>query len=156
MKNKNVGKTIGDKISDLLAEQGKMQKGLAEELDVLPNVISYFCKGTRTPNTEQLIKISCFFNVSADYLLGLSEVRSYDADLISVCQYTGLNEEAVAALRQFNTKEHKDLMGVLNRLISEGVLTDMARILSAKEQVKYLKYDFMDFMVNLANKFVRR
>lgn len=131
-------------------------KKQAEQIDIpYPTFNNYKYNKAECP-ISTIVKIAKYYNVSTDYLLGLSEVKSNNADLISVCQYTGLNEEAVSMLRQFNTKEHKDLMGVVNRLISEGDLTDMARILSAKEQVKYLKYDFMDFMVNLANKFVRR
>lgn len=98
MENNTTKKIVGGKINSLLAEQGKTQKELAEELDVLPNVISYFCKGTRTPNTEQLIKISRFFNVSTDYLLGLSGDSTTDQDLKKFLDYTGLNREIVEEL----------------------------------------------------------
>lgn len=98
MESNTIRKTVGNKINSLLAEQGKTQKELAEELDVLPNVISYFCKGTRTPNTEQLIKISRFFNVSTDYLLGLSGDSTTDQDLKKFLDYTGLNNEIIEEL----------------------------------------------------------
>lgn len=153
MKMKDI---FGVRLHELRENRGESLRKLADSVGVSQQSLSFCERGERTANNILIRKIAEHYSVSADYLLGLSEVKSNNADLISVCQYTGLNEEAVSMLRQFNTKEHKDLMGVLNRLISEGVLTDMARILSAKEQVKYLKYDFMDFMVNLANKFVRR
>lgn len=147
---------FGKRLFEIRKEHGETQQELADDLGITRQSLSFYEQGERTANIDFIRKVAEHYNVSADYLLGLSEIKSNNADLISVCQYTGLNEEAVSMLRQFNAKEHKDLMGVVNRLISEGVLTDMARILSAKEQVKYLKYDFMDFMVNLANKFVRR
>lgn len=95
MENNNTKKTIGNRINTLLAEQRKTQKALADELGVKPNVISYFCKGERTPNTEQIVKIAKYFNVSADYLLGLSGNKALDEKLQFVCNYTGLHENAI-------------------------------------------------------------
>ena len=59
---------VGIRINTLLAQQGLKQKDLAEYLGVKANVISYFVKGERTPNTEQIKKIAEFFNTTADYL----------------------------------------------------------------------------------------
>lgn len=95
MENSNFKKIIGLRINTLLADQKVSQKALAEELGVLPNVISYFCKGTRTPNTEQIIKIAKFFNVSTDYLLGLTDVKSTNTSIKDICEYTGLNEKSI-------------------------------------------------------------
>ena len=95
MENDNLKKIIGNRINSLLAEQNKTQKELADEIGVKPNVISYFCKGTRTPNTEQIIKIAVFFNTSADYLLGIQKEKTQNKDVTFICKYTGLNEDAV-------------------------------------------------------------
>ena len=84
-----------DKQKSLLAEQDKTQKELAEKLEIKPNVISYFCKGDRTPNTEQIVKIAKFFNVSTDYLLGLTDIKSTDTTIQGICEYTGLTDGAV-------------------------------------------------------------
>ena len=51
-------KIIGNRINTLLAKKNIMQKQLAEYLEVTDNTISYFVKGKRTPNTEQIIKIA--------------------------------------------------------------------------------------------------
>lgn len=152
----NQKQIFAQRLSELRHERKLTQKDLSNQLHIQRVSIAKYETSERKPSLIDLLQFANFFDVPTDYLLGLSDVKSYDTDLNSICQYTGLDEKAVAALRQFNTKEHKDLMGIVNRLISEGVLTDMARILSEKEQVKYLKYDFMEFMVNLANKFVRR
>lgn len=89
---------VGSRINAALTKQGKTQKELAEHLGVMPNVISYFCKGERTPNTEQIVKICHFLDVSADYLLGLSSIESTDADMQLVHKVTGLSEKAVEVL----------------------------------------------------------
>lgn len=89
---------IGKRIETALSVSGKKQKDLAEYLGILPNTVSYFCKGTRTPNTEQIIKIAKFLDVSADYLLGLSKVMTVETDIKAVCKFTGLSEKSVKSL----------------------------------------------------------
>lgn len=73
-----LSKKIGGNINNLLAVQNKKQNELAKALGVTDNTVSYFCNGNRMPNTEQIIKIAKYFNVSSDYLLGLSNVASKD------------------------------------------------------------------------------
>ena len=104
MENNNIKKTIGKRINSLLAKQDKTQKALADELGVKPNIISYFCKGERTPNTEQLVKIARFFNVSADYLLGIGKDFTTDDELKFICNYTGLSQQAI--IRISNMKNY--------------------------------------------------
>lgn len=98
-------KTIGKRINAALAEKDVKQKELAEYLGVKDNTVSYWCSGKRTPNTEQIIKISKRLDVSADYLLGLSEPKTRDDDLKFVCEYTELSEEAVKTLRECKALE---------------------------------------------------
>ena len=91
-------KAIGNKINSLLAEKGICQKDLAKELGVKDNIISYWCNGNRKPNTEQIVQIAKFFNVSSDYLLGLSNVPTTDKDFKYVCDTTGFKMETIKFL----------------------------------------------------------
>lgn len=61
--------------------------------------IGYYADGSSSPDWESLKFISNYFSVSADYLLGLSDVRSSNPNMKIVCDYTGLSEDAVQALR---------------------------------------------------------
>ncbi len=94
----NTRKIIGCRINELLAINDVKQKELAAYLSISDNIVSYFVKGTRVPNTEQIIKIANFFNVSSDYLLGLTDVKTTDTDLKMIVDYTGLSEECVEML----------------------------------------------------------
>lgn len=96
--NSKISKAIGKRINALLAKKFKRQKDLATALGVNDNTISYFVSGKRMPNTEQIIKISDFFGVSADYLLGLSDTPTTDKDIQFICEYTGLSEKSVEKL----------------------------------------------------------
>ncbi len=91
-------KVIGQRINSALAAANKKQKELAAALGVTDNTISYFASGKRTPNTEQIIKIAEFLNVSADYLLGLSDVQSTDIDTQAICKKIGCSEEVIENL----------------------------------------------------------
>lgn len=46
---------------------------LAHKLQISPASVNAYETGLSQPNLDTLIKISCFFDVSADYLLGLSD-----------------------------------------------------------------------------------
>ena len=94
-------KNIGKRINDVLAKKGIMQKELAEHLGVTANTVSYYLSGERCPDIDKLIEISRFLNVSTDFLLGLSDVKSTNIEVKSICDYTGLSEMAVAKLHFF-------------------------------------------------------
>lgn len=88
-------KIIGSRINSALAMNNTLQKELAKQLNVKDNIVSYWCKGDRTPNTSQIIQIANYLNVSTDYLLGVTDVATTDKDLKFVCDYTGLDEKSI-------------------------------------------------------------
>lgn len=51
--------------------RGYTQKQVATALGVTYNAISQYESGTREPSIDLLIKLCKFFDVSADYLIGL-------------------------------------------------------------------------------------
>lgn len=69
-------KAIGCRINEALALRDVKQKDLAEILGVTDNTVSYYCSGSRTPNTQQITEIAKFLNVSTDWLLGLSDAKT--------------------------------------------------------------------------------
>lgn len=95
MSKKANSKLIGQRINTALELNNIKQKELAQQLGVKDNVVSYWCSGSRTPNTEQIVEIADFLKVSTDYLLGVSEVATTDKDIKFICEFTGLNEETV-------------------------------------------------------------
>ncbi|MBQ7596081.1 MAG: helix-turn-helix transcriptional regulator, partial [Clostridia bacterium] len=63
------------------------------------NTVSYWCNGHRAPNLEQVIKIATLFNVSIDYLTGVTDVSSTDVDIKAMRNYLGLYEETLHDLK---------------------------------------------------------
>lgn len=62
--------------------------------------MEYYEKGLRLPDVCVLAKIADFYDVSADYLLGRSDVMNIDADkqINAACHYTGLSESSIKEL----------------------------------------------------------
>ncbi|HFL2413383.1 TPA: helix-turn-helix domain-containing protein [Clostridioides difficile] len=63
------------RLKELRIDAGLKQSELAKELDISPSTIGMYEQGRRSADQETLLKISDFFNVSTDYLLGKSNER---------------------------------------------------------------------------------
>jgi len=66
---------FGLRLKTLRLAKSLTQKQLAEKLDIGKGAISAYEQNTMYPSIDVLIKICQFFNVSADFLLGLSETK---------------------------------------------------------------------------------
>lgn len=65
--------TIGQKIKKLRKEKSLSLKDLEKAIEIDRNMICNIEAGRRNLTVENLIKICKFFNVSADWLLGLKD-----------------------------------------------------------------------------------
>lgn len=64
---------IGNQIKSLRTRRGMTQEALAEQLNVSPQAVSKWERGTALPDIQQLPAISAFFGVSIDELFALSD-----------------------------------------------------------------------------------
>lgn len=62
-----------NRIKELRANQGLNMREAARQLHIPYTTYVNYEKGAREPNSEMLIKLANFFNVSIDYLLGRSD-----------------------------------------------------------------------------------
>lgn len=60
-------------MKELRTERGLLLKDVAKAIGVTLNAISMYESGVREPNLSTLKKFCVFFDVSSDYLLGLSD-----------------------------------------------------------------------------------
>ena len=65
-----------DRIKELREEYKITQKQLSEILGVTRTAVSKWEAGENGPNSEILVKLADYFNVSTDYLLGLTETKN--------------------------------------------------------------------------------
>ena len=66
---------FAQRMRELRQQSAQPQKVLAEQLGVSVNQVSEMEKGTRMTTLEKLAVICCYYNVSADYLLGLTDEK---------------------------------------------------------------------------------
>ena len=65
--------TFGDRLKSLRQEKGIGQIALAKALGVGKSIISLWELNKCEPTISNLVKIAKFFDVSADYLVGLEQ-----------------------------------------------------------------------------------
>ena len=66
---------FGERLKELREERDMTQEELSNFLNVTRQSISGYETGSNEPILENLVKISKIFNVSIDYLLGLTKDR---------------------------------------------------------------------------------
>lgn len=64
--------SLGEKIRNLREDMDLTQTDLGKALNMTQRKISYIEHGTYEPSIDDLIALCQFFNVSSDYLLGIS------------------------------------------------------------------------------------
>lgn len=74
------------------------QAQLAEITGKTRQTISQYVNGVSEPGYDTLVKIADHFHVSLDYLLGRSDVSSFDLTVQEIHRKTGLTEENITLL----------------------------------------------------------
>ena len=65
------------RIRELREDHDRKQKEIADILNISQQQYSLYENGNRDIKTEQIIKLCLFYNVSADYILGLPKGMPY-------------------------------------------------------------------------------
>ncbi len=84
----------------LLIERKITNKELAEHLALESNSISNYVTGKRAPNLETVVKIAKFLNISADYLLGITNNPNMPNIQIAAKADKQLSDEQVHEIRK--------------------------------------------------------
>lgn len=105
----NYDSAFATRLRKLISKNNISKNQLSEEIGVSRQAISQYCDGLTIPNADKLLKIAEFFNVSLDYLVGRTENFTTDNKLSFVCDYTGLNEDAVKNLNEWTNKDFLNL-----------------------------------------------
>ena len=93
---------FANRLSELREDNDVKQSDLAKMLSLKPSAISKYETGLTQPNLSTIIKIAEIFNVSVDYLLGVSSVKNpYTKE-----NFTPMECEIITRYRKLN-KENK-------------------------------------------------
>ena len=93
---------FASKISALRREKKITQKDAAAELGVSQALLSHYEKGIRECNLEFVKKAAVYYNVSADFLLGLSDTKHGSRDIFDEADIpSDAQTETTTVLRAF-------------------------------------------------------
>lgn len=76
---------FAERITELRKERGLKRQQVADDLGITRASLEFYEKGKRKPDIEMTARIAKYYNVSADYLLGLSKTPS----LLLPCPFCG-------------------------------------------------------------------
>ena len=88
---------IGERLKEVRGDHGDTQHDLAEKLNVSQFTVQSWEQGKSSPSHEFLVKICKLYEVSADFLLGLSD----DDPVFHAKAMTRLNDENRKTLKKF-------------------------------------------------------
>lgn len=74
----------------------------ADKLGMSRATVGFYAAGKRIPDALGIKTIANRCNVSADWLVGLSDSRSTDKDIQNAVRTTGLSDKAVSSLKEMN------------------------------------------------------
>ena len=100
-----------ERLKGLIEDSNTTITAIARELGIARQSVSQYVDGTGQPNAERIYKISRFFGVSSDYLLGLSDTPTADTTIRAICEHTGLSDSFISWL-----ETHKDYAPQVEKL----------------------------------------
>ncbi|WP_312650276.1 helix-turn-helix domain-containing protein [Aminipila sp.] len=74
-------KSLGDKIKELRIALGMTQEYLADQLEITVKSVQRYERGKSRPDTYTIAKLAVFFEVSSDYLLGISCIQEQKEEI---------------------------------------------------------------------------
>ena len=137
--NKNHNSSCGARLKLLIQDSKKSQNTVAAELGTPKGTLSRYVRDVSTPPLTEAVRIAEYFQVSLDYLAGISDCRSHDTDMQAVCRYTGLSDAAIRTLQSFQTLLDCNAYTILDKH------TDSADFLS----IVFESAAFQDFLFHL-------
>lgn len=118
-----------EKINVLYREQKLSASALAREIHISPAAMNFYLSGERRPDIETLSKICTYFNCSADWLLGLSDVRSSSSDVQAAVKSLGIDEAFIKETTKLDEHSRLTLYSFLTTPgLNETIIPDLIEL----------------------------
>lgn len=92
------GLSFGERLGDLITNNKTTATALAKDTGISQSAISDYLNKDRAPDCATICALARHFSVSADYLLGRSDVSSPNLTVQEIHRATGLTEKNIASL----------------------------------------------------------
>ena len=86
------------------------QEEIAKRIGTSRQNIGNWLSGKAKPDIYSLAKIAKEYEISTDWILGLTDIKSPQTDIRLICRYTGLSEESVNSLHNFTDSGDGDML----------------------------------------------
>ncbi len=139
------GLEINQRIGLLRSSLELSGKEFAEKIGVKRSTVNNWETGGYNIKADDIENICKKCGVSADWLIGLSDVRSPEADIQAICNYTGLNEEVVDKLHTCVTelKPDNSYFEIVNNLLSHD---KFFHVIAYLQRAKHIESQISDDM----------
>ncbi len=128
-----VKEIFAKRLVNLREKNGITQQALADDLGITRQSLSLYENAERTINIDLLVKVSKYFDVSNDYLLGLQKEPTNDPNVTAVTEYTSLSKEAVEKLNRIGLRNKATANSdTLSAMIEDEDFEYFLALLSAK------------------------
>ena len=109
-------KIFAERLTKLMNENHTSYSEIALLCETTRQAVSCYVTGKNAPRLDKLLKLAKHFNVSADYLIGLSNIKSVNVEIKSACDYTGLTESTILKIHKMNGENKATLERVIGAL----------------------------------------
>lgn len=148
----NYHSELPTRLRKLMEQKEITQEQLANYAQVSRQSISKYANGETCPNSDQLKAIAEYLNVSADYLLGNTNIKSADVTFKKICEITGLTEKALESIEKYSknipwrcdwlepSEQPTSISVEINPILESSQFYEFAKLLSAfKYSLNYYK-----------------
>jgi transcriptional regulator with XRE-family HTH domain len=99
MKKASEKTILATRLCEVMEDANVTHEDLGKAIGISRQAVTQYCDGSAKPSLDKLCKISDFFNVSSDYLLGLIDNKSKNISDKAIHNALGISDKAIAALR---------------------------------------------------------
>lgn len=121
----NTTKVLADRLDELVnrkKSEGLKQKDVAAALGISSGTLSSWCSDDKTASISAIPVLAKYFNVSADYLLGVSETKSIDTNIRIAQETTGLSEATIIKLQELH--DWPKYLEIIDKLVISPAFED--------------------------------
>ena len=125
---------IGERLKQLRIKNGLKQQELANMFGLSSGTISFNESEQRKPDIDFIVAVAKYFDVSTDYLLGLTNAT--DKENIDISKVTGLNDFSLTILEQSLKETNNAAAEVIDTVICGGDFLRFVNLINDKKEKK--------------------